>query len=804
MTLVHGMFALGTLAFAVPLVIHLLFRNRFRMMDWGAMHLLREVVRTNRRRIQIRNWILLLVRCAIPIALAMMLARPVVQNLSTSGSGNRETLVVVVDDSLSMMATDAASGKPLVAAKKVAEQIIRGASRGDSIVVAAASRIAEPASVGGRREAIRTLDAIRGGGASATVEEMIRGALAATSLAGNARSRIVVISDFGGPVAVPSEGWNALGETLQTRASEVQVSLIPATKIGEEPSSENLGNVFVSRIELDVPVATPQTPLPVVATVVNASDVPLRDAPVRWSVGGKTVAEKTATVPPRSRLNVTARLPKLSRGVHPVSVRVDASDRLAEDNVRSMAVTVARPVRAVIVRANRPKLATSQSDYLSIALSPFAFMGQAGQDAIAAEVVPASQMKRMFDKPRTDWPDVVIFAGVPEPPDTLRSGAKDGSSASSDFSDWLRGGGTVVFFDGDQVKPEAWNALSGIAELPRSLEEIETIAENVADAPSIETRFSQVFAPLASLADGSLRVAVAKRRRWRADEREVASAPGGGADPGDELSVAGVSDHSATVFWKAGSATPLAVARPVEEGLVLQFALAADAQWSSWPLRPLFLPMMQRLVLENRRSALQPNVALGNAWTLNAEKFFAAIADPDAEPSRPETLTIADPENARQSQSLDPAGTLTFTPSRTGVYQISVAAADDSVGQPASGKSDPSIAPAVSAVPPIHLAVTVPASESDLTAITQTELASMAKRLSAEVFAEPDQWLDESRVSRMGREIWRWVWALLLGLLLFELWWQRRGTLRRRVSDRPVSADPSAGSGRTTVMEAPA
>ena len=58
MTFVNGILALGALAFSVPLVIHLLFRSRFRTVDWGAMHLLDTVVRINRRRIQLLHLLL--------------------------------------------------------------------------------------------------------------------------------------------------------------------------------------------------------------------------------------------------------------------------------------------------------------------------------------------------------------------------------------------------------------------------------------------------------------------------------------------------------------------------------------------------------------------------------------------------------------------------------------------------------------------------------------------------------------------------------------------------------------------------
>ena len=70
--------ALGAAAVLVPLIIHLFNRSRFKVVNWGAMHLLESVIRVNRKQVQLEQLILLLIRCAIPILLALCLARMVV------------------------------------------------------------------------------------------------------------------------------------------------------------------------------------------------------------------------------------------------------------------------------------------------------------------------------------------------------------------------------------------------------------------------------------------------------------------------------------------------------------------------------------------------------------------------------------------------------------------------------------------------------------------------------------------------------------------------------------------------------
>jgi len=52
----------GLIAAAGPIIIHLLNRRRYRTVHWGAMEFLREAVQRNRRILQLRDLLLLLLR----------------------------------------------------------------------------------------------------------------------------------------------------------------------------------------------------------------------------------------------------------------------------------------------------------------------------------------------------------------------------------------------------------------------------------------------------------------------------------------------------------------------------------------------------------------------------------------------------------------------------------------------------------------------------------------------------------------------------------------------------------------------
>ncbi len=135
MILLNWLLALGALAFTVPLAIHLLFRNRFQVVDWGAMQFIEAVVRLNRRRLQLRNLLLLLIRCAIPILLALCLARPVLTGWQQPRGDQPVAMVVILDTSYSMSASRDDGQQRLDAAVDAARQITGELGRGSEVTV---------------------------------------------------------------------------------------------------------------------------------------------------------------------------------------------------------------------------------------------------------------------------------------------------------------------------------------------------------------------------------------------------------------------------------------------------------------------------------------------------------------------------------------------------------------------------------------------------------------------------------------------------------------------------------------------
>src|SRR5262245_19644881 len=80
MTFVAPTILLGTLLVAAPIVLHLIMRQEPKRLEFPALRLLAARSETNRRKLQLRNLLLLLLRCGAILFLALALARPSLQS----------------------------------------------------------------------------------------------------------------------------------------------------------------------------------------------------------------------------------------------------------------------------------------------------------------------------------------------------------------------------------------------------------------------------------------------------------------------------------------------------------------------------------------------------------------------------------------------------------------------------------------------------------------------------------------------------------------------------------------------------
>jgi hypothetical protein len=107
MSLMHAGLAAGAALAALPVILHLFMRQTPKHVMFPALRLIRERQRRSKKRMRIKNWLLLLARMAVLALMALALARPTIYSQVPLGDQSVPTaLGLVFDTSLSMKYKD--------------------------------------------------------------------------------------------------------------------------------------------------------------------------------------------------------------------------------------------------------------------------------------------------------------------------------------------------------------------------------------------------------------------------------------------------------------------------------------------------------------------------------------------------------------------------------------------------------------------------------------------------------------------------------------------------------------------------
>ena len=116
----------GLLAAAIPIIIHLISLSKTKEMEFSSIRYLEELKHESIRNLQIKQWLLVLLRTLMIVALVLMLARPTTEGFISSWlSGDTESRAVIIVDNSASMALSGAQGSLLENAKMQSKSLIR-------------------------------------------------------------------------------------------------------------------------------------------------------------------------------------------------------------------------------------------------------------------------------------------------------------------------------------------------------------------------------------------------------------------------------------------------------------------------------------------------------------------------------------------------------------------------------------------------------------------------------------------------------------------------------------------------------
>src|SRR5881296_3028127 len=132
---------LGLGALAIPVLVHLIQRERKRVVEFPSLMFIRRIPYQSVRRRRIRHWFLLLMRAVAVALLVLAFARPFFRQsalAAAAATGGAREVVVLLDQSASM-----GYGDHWQKAQDAAKQLVRSLGGGDRATLVLFAKNAE-------------------------------------------------------------------------------------------------------------------------------------------------------------------------------------------------------------------------------------------------------------------------------------------------------------------------------------------------------------------------------------------------------------------------------------------------------------------------------------------------------------------------------------------------------------------------------------------------------------------------------------------------------------------------------------
>lgn len=537
----------GAVFASAPIIIHLLNRRQFKLVEWAPMEYLKLTLRTNRRRLQLEQWILLAIRTLVILLLIFAVARPFLSGSAAANwlsLGGRTSRVILIDDSLSMGLTTGGESA-FDRATEQAATLIESIGTQDALTVATTSGIATPI----QRDSNLSADE------AGTLAEKVR-RLEPTESANNWAATLSELADLLDGVAHSNKevriftdqrasGWSADAAEQAARLEKMGVSVV-IVKVGQGAE----GNATLAELEQSTGVALANTPIEFLAKIDADGDPQFKVDDATLVIDGEKNLIKLPSITAGQK-GVPLRIKHTfdTPGQHTIEL-ILPDDAMVGDNVRSLTVEVAESVRVLLVDGE-PGIAARDSEVYYHAAMLFS-----GSTPIKTTILPDVEW---FNQPGVGNYDLVVMANVEKVPaqrvEQLRAMVESGMG--------------LVVFTGDQVDPTEYNRMlydRGEGLLPAGLE----LGESVETEGLLIEQIDDTPMPVLANIQNTTPSLLAMVTPWKI-------APVTLPDLSER------SDIRVLARWNAPGLPPAAIEKRVGKGRVVLWTVTADRSWSDWP-----------------------------------------------------------------------------------------------------------------------------------------------------------------------------------------------------------------------------
>jgi hypothetical protein len=547
---------LGALAaLTIPVIIHLVFRQRAKKVELGTLRFLRVVLEHNARRRRVMRWLLLMLRLACVGLLAFLFARPYL--LASRAAGEKQTVVVLIDQSATMELKQQDGTRSIEKAVAIVKDLLAKAGENSRFEIAffdhAIHPLFEPAAETdrakprdpGRFELLKRLvapEACYGGTDYGVALEWARDTLAKAPPGPRVLHVVTDLQQSG-------LAWSEVDELPEDVTSHLH-------DLGRSAVS----NLAVTEARPERVWLRPDEQTSLHVTVYNGSPFTATDLPLtlKLSGGGREITlREQMKIEPGTLESKRFDLPPLGDGLWQGTVSIETEDDLPADNVRHVSLLASKPYQVLLIDGRASTSPVLSSTY---------FLESALRLAPAGQLYSASPFEPRVIEPGSRLPDLEKFDVV-----VLSDLADFDHADARAVADFVKAGGGLLVFTGENMTAENTATLAAAGLTVGQIQGI----QHATDLPIRLTTWDSkhpIFVPFSDPQLGDL-----NRLSFTACTK-----------------IAPVMDAAVLARYRGG--LPAVLERRVGKGSVVWFCSTCDRRWSDWTRSRLYLPLVYQLL----------------------------------------------------------------------------------------------------------------------------------------------------------------------------------------------------------------
>jgi hypothetical protein len=587
MTFLAPTFLWGLVAASLPLIIHLISLRHTRELPFGTLRFIQKLEHETIRNLKIRQWLLVLLRTLIIIALVLMTSRPVLRGFSPTWVGGEveSHVVIVVDNSASMSLVS--DGKSLLDQAREALPVIWNQLEGQTSLEIYQTNPFKRIFNGTREQRETALKRVQEIPQSVATDDLwIKVDSALTQSKGTEPNKeCFILSDF--QTLPPTSFWSNIESKDPTDSLETQWKLYTLFQKEVQDNLRVLRIAAVSQVKLPTHLLTLST------TIMNDGSLPRENVPVELFLDEDRVGQVVASFTPGQSKGFQFQVYPGKSGIIQGVLEIPPDD-FALDNRQTFELSIPQRIACKIVAPSVEDIFLLRKVLTSI---------DGGTDFLDLDykIDPAPEHLFLEDQ------DILIIHS----PANLPPGVVDEIQA------FLEQGGGLIWFSGDPLPEERSPNVETLMRLPWRAS-LETASDQSYYSVELTERSLLLFSDM-----DVKKILPELPEVYRYNKVQLTK--------------------EQYPLLKLHNGDPFLVEGRTFGGPYYYFVLPLNLEWSDLPLRGLVVPLMHRLLMRLATDDEQvAPVTIGNPKVISIKRQFVNARWELVKPSGKRILLIPD------------------------------------------------------------------------------------------------------------------------------------------------------------------